>query len=106
MKRAPATGTAGADGLSVPSTRAYAMKPSGGANCTTYGYSFSTLNSGLRDETKVVLVAIPDIISFSTLNSGLRDETRRPGCSSEATTPLSVPSTRAYAMKRADTKSR
>ena len=37
--------------LSVPSTRAYAMKREGRRARHPHGRSFSTLNSGLRDET-------------------------------------------------------
>ena len=44
------------DSLSVPSTRAYAMKP------------------------KKDLVPFVEYISFSTLNSGLRDETEKQVC--------------------------
>ena len=37
--------------------------------------SFSTLNSGLRDETSTENVTNEKSQTFSTLNSGLRDET-------------------------------
>ena len=37
--------------LSVPSTRAYAMKPDVSLNPVVLSIPFSTLNSGLRDET-------------------------------------------------------
>ena len=62
--------------------------------------TFSTLNSGLRDETVIEGAHVFDPITFSTLNSGLRDETER--LLKEAVRlvrALSVPSTRAYAMK-------
>ena len=40
--------------LSVPSTRAYAMKPDVYKHRSKYSTTFSTLNSGLRDETRPV----------------------------------------------------
>ena len=85
--------------------------------------SFSTLNSGLRDETASRRALPPALVTFSTLNSGLRDETGERGGGPVAGRPfstlnsglrdetylhrvfrevincLSVPSTRAYAMK-------
>ena len=61
--------------LSVPSTRAYAMKPHLPGVAETHPGAFSTLNSGLRDETLPVSGRLVDAITFSTLNSGLRDET-------------------------------
>ena len=38
--------------------------------------AFSTLNSGLRDESPTSVFATPRMVTFSTLNSGLRDESR------------------------------
>ena len=60
---------------------------------------FSTLDSGLRDETSVVRYVMKMCLPFSTLDSGLRDETspRRAAVHGQC---LSVPSTRVYAMKR------
>ena len=87
--------------LSVPSTRAYAMKPAGSRFSNGQTRSFSTLNSGLRDETCATLPFNAVIVTpFSTLNSGLRDETRYVLLHSAARQRLSVPSTRAYAMKQ------
>ncbi len=40
-------------------------------------WDFSTLDSGLRDETKTGAVRNVRVWYFSTLDSGLRDETRR-----------------------------
>ena len=49
---------------------------------------------------RALLLAIGRVATFSTLNSGLRDETPRLlGCP-YLLQVLSVPSTRAYAMKR------
>ena len=65
---------------------------------------FSTLDSGLRDETKV-RVAIRELTrNFSTLDSGLRDETEHAGGVPLAVREISVPSTRVYAMKQAATR--
>ena len=61
--------------ISVPSTRVYAMKLPWTArrvNCSTY---FSTLDSGLRDETCPSPGSTCGRENFSTLDSGLRDET-------------------------------
>ena len=47
--------------------------------------SFSTLNSGLRDETNAVSADFHSRVrAFSTLNSGLRDETERSSGSQSA----------------------
>ena len=47
------------------------------------GLPFSTLNSGLRDETLALGNTHGYISTFSTLNSGLRDETHWPPWGSE-----------------------
>ena len=66
-------------------------------------FAFSTLNSGLRDETYGESEDGKWLLAFSTLNSGLRDETAPfPGAFSHSI-QLSVPSTRAYAMKHIQT---
>ena len=76
MKRLAARPAPSTKTLSVPSTRAYAMKPGGRGGSVSRDASFSTLNSGLRDETIRVLTMLCLTRSpFSTLNSGLRDET-------------------------------
>ena len=85
--------------LSVPSTRAYAMKRRSSASALTSSTAFSTLNSGLRDETDRLSVAVDQDDPFSTLNSGLRDETSFKASLDNIFQSLSVPSTRAYAMK-------
>ena len=41
-----------------------------------FSTTFSTLNSGLRDETCGSQMRCHTPVAFSTLNSGLRDETR------------------------------
>ena len=61
--------------LSVPSTRAYAMKLRTACQARETNKAFSTLNSGLRDETVFALFHDATWNAFSTLNSGLRDET-------------------------------
>ncbi len=62
---------------------------------------FSTLDSGLRDETWDHIVALETAIAnFSTLDSGLRDETGPCGEAIYLAGFISVPSTRVYAMKR------
>ena len=61
--------------LSVPSTRAYAMKLVSIKSSRNASLAFSTLNSGLRDETSPASASPAKYEPFSTLNSGLRDET-------------------------------
>ncbi len=63
---------------------------------------FSTLNSGLRDETDGVPESPDEIVHFSTLDSGLRDETPCPTRLRRRASAISVPSTRVYAMKPRD----
>ncbi len=61
---------------------------------------FSTLDSGLRDETHSSGQDISFCTShFSTLDSGLRDETSKLRVIGVNTAAISVPSTRVYAMK-------
>ncbi len=60
---------------------------------------FSTLDSGLRDETIDQLRRATLRFHFSTLDSGLRDETREAGPGHGEAEVISVPSTRVYAMK-------
>ncbi len=62
--------------LSVPSTRVYAMKLLSMRCARLRFFAFSTLDSGLRDETSGRAWHILPAPSFSTLDSGLRDETR------------------------------
>ena len=69
----------------------------GVADRTTH---FSTLDSGLRDETDYGVSALHDHPHFSTLDSGLRDETTRYPATAWGETEISVPSTRVYAMKQ------
>ena len=61
--------------------------------------AFSTLDSGLRDETGVTCTTEVYITAFSTLDSGLRDETIGGRMRGAKAPCLSVPSTRVYAMK-------
>ena len=61
--------------LSVPSTRVYAMKPGGTIASNGIARTFSTLDSGLRDETVWTPRTVKLDPPFSTLDSGLRDET-------------------------------
>ena len=51
------------------------MKPGGRTLCSPMRDTFSTLNSGLRDETCRTVHVVASGPPFSTLNSGLRDET-------------------------------
>ena len=126
MKPPPPSASRRRTPLSVPSTRVYAMKQVvENRGILEDGTAFSTLDSGLRDETRTrgeyrmspspfstLDSGLRDetclrssrscavLSSFSTLDSGLRDETFRwlfplPPC-----VVLSVPSTRVYAMKQ------
>ena len=62
--------------LSVPSTRVYAMKLLLSPELRGLGVdTFSTLDSGLRDETVGKYSTDKITETFSTLDSGLRDET-------------------------------
>ena len=77
--------------LSVPSTRAYAMKQDGVGDIFLTDDAFSTLNSGLRDETRRGGGTGPRQAAFSTLNSGLRDETKREACKRTCTRAFQYP---------------
>ncbi len=65
--------------ISVPSTRVYAMKHDKKRAYEAVGTDFSTLDSGLRDETNVTSGGAERSVNFSTLDSGLRDETQDRG---------------------------
>ena len=85
------TGRPGAEPrLSVPSTRAYAMKLPWNDEDAFFLWAFSTLNSGLRDETKWIIGRLSPERTFSTLNSGLRDETQCRGDSENPAPPFST----------------
>ena len=63
--------------ISVPSTRVYAMKHEITYLKPVWPSDFSTLDSGLRDETIAkVFPYVNSFAYFSTLDSGLRDETK------------------------------
>ncbi len=86
--------------ISVPSTRVYAMKLGERASMFLTSMNFSTLDSGLRDETSARARSRCGVArDFSTLDSGLRDETRRMPTRETFHLSISVPSTRVYAMK-------
>ncbi len=75
------------------------MKPQRKMNVLERRRNFSTLDSGLRDETSPNGSSSLRNSHFSTLDSGLRDETSGSDPARPRSFFISVPSTRVYAMK-------